>query len=187
MKLIATEPHPFGNLELASFSTPILGDALFVRRVAFEPILPNGMDVDWYAAYLVSFRVPFALEYFSIDFTLTACESRGNINSGENLDAQSWSIGDGIVTLGTEDGDALRKRMPWLRIDGTDYPVEYLHHGMRISIHDVGANVAVSFHFIAAFNRIDTGTDSEWFAVDVPHSKIVSLPVDKLIFGSETG
>ena len=187
MRVIATDQQPFGGIELASFSTPLLGDAITVKRVALERILPNGMRVDCSTAYLVSFNAPFAIHDFSFDFTLTVCETRGSRNSGESLDAQSWSLGDGIVTLGTEDGEALHTRMRWLEIDGQDYPIEYLHHGMRVSIRYVAPNTVVSFHFVAAYNRIDAGTDSDWFAVDVPHARIVALPVDKMIHGSVTG
>jgi hypothetical protein len=91
------------------------------------------------------------------------------------------------VTLGTEDGESLQARMPWLEIDGQDYPIDYLHHGMRVAIRHIPPNAFVSFHFVAAYNRIDTGTDSDWFAVDVSHARIVALPVDKLIHGSVTG
>ena len=153
MRFFATDPQPFGGIELASFSNPLLGDALTVKRLALEPILPNGMRVDCSTAYLVAFNAPFALHDFSFDFTLTVCETRGSWNSGESLDAQSWSLGDGIVTLGTEDGESLQARMPWLEIDGQDYPIDYLHHGMRVAIRHIPPNAVVSFHFVAANNR----------------------------------
>ncbi len=187
MRFITTDLQPFGSIEFATFSTPRLGDALTVKRVALEPILPNGMRGDCSTAYLVYFKAPFELHDFAFDFTLSVCETRGTRNSGESLDAQSWSLGDGILTLGTEDGEALHTRMPWLEIDGPDYPIEYLHHGMRVTIRHIAPNTAVSFHCVAAYNRTGAGTDSDWFAVNAPHTRIATLPVDKLIHGLATG
>lgn len=78
-------------------------------------------------------------------------------------------------------------RMPWLRIDGPNYPIEYLHHGMRFAIPHISPNTAVSFHFVVAYNRSESGSDSHLFAVDVPHAIVKSFAISKLIHGSVTG
>lgn len=166
---------------MSSVSSPPLGNALIVERVAFGPTLPDGMTVDLAAAYRVSFCVPFPVHDFSFDFTRTRCETNGDANSGESLDAQSWAVNDGLLMLGTEDGEALQARMPWLNIEGRDYPIEYLRHGFRIMIPYVGPNTTVGFHFVLAYNRLDAGSDAEWFAVDVPHAKLLELPVVRQI------
>ncbi len=174
-----TESFPFGDVEMSCVSSPFLGKALVVQRVAFAPTLPDGMPVDLVTAYRVSFCEPFPVYNFSFDFTLARCKTKGDANSGESLDAQSWPIGDGLLMFGTEDGDALQARMPWLEINGDNDPVEYLHHGFRFAIPYVAPSATVEFHFVLAYNQIDSGTDSEWFAVDVPHHKLLELPVVK--------
>lgn len=183
MTFHATEFFPFGDVAMSCVSSPLLGNALVVQRVAFAPTLPGGMSVDLVTAYRVSFCEPFPVHDFSFDFTLTRCEIKGDPNSGESLDAQSWPIGDGLLMFGTEDGDALKARMPWLEINGDDYPVEYLRHGFRIVIPYVAPNTTVGFHFVVAYNQVDAGTDSEWFAVDVPHRKLLEFSVVKHIAG----
>jgi len=187
MTFHATESFSFGDIAMSCVSSPYLGSALVVQRVAFEPNLPDGMTVDLVAAYRASFCVPFPVHEFSFDFKLTRCETKGDANSGESLDAQSWPIGDGLLMLGTEDGDTLHARMPWLEIDGMDYLIEYLRHGFRIAIPYVAPNTPVGFHFVLAYNEVDKGTDSEWYAVDVPHRKLLELPVVKHMASEQGG
>jgi hypothetical protein len=73
--------------------------------------------------------------------------------------------------------------MPWLGIEGSDYPIEYLRHGLRLVIPYVAPRTTVGFHFVLAYNHVDTGSDSEWFAINVPHARICELPVVKHIAG----
>lgn len=187
MTFHATESFRFGDVAMSCISSPLLGNGLVVQRVAFAPTLPDGMTVDLVAAYRVSFCVSFPVHDFSFDFTLPRCKMKGGANSGESLDAQSWPIGDGLLMLGTEDGDALHARMPWVGIEGNDYPIEYLRHGFRIAIPYIATDTTVGFHFVVAYNQVDAGTDSEWFAVDVPHRRLMELPVVKNIAGSNAG
>ncbi len=187
MTFQATESFPFGDVAMSCVSSPILGNALHVQRVAFQPTLPVGMAVDVVAAYRISFCVPFPVHVFSFDFTLLRCVANGCSNSGEALDAQSWTIGDGLLMFGTEDGETLRARMPWLEIDGNDCPIEYLRHGFRVAIPYVAPNTTVGFHFVLAYNQVDAGTDSEWFAVDVPYRALMEFPVVKQIAGENAG
>ncbi len=184
MPFQATESFTFGDVTMSCVSSPAMDKALIVQRVAFTPILPNGMAVDIVAAYRISFILPFPVHDFSFDFIRTQCNSKGDVSSGQCLDAQSWPIGSGLLMFGTEDGEALQQRMPWLTIHGDNYPIEYLRHGFRIVIPYIAPNTTVGFHFVLAYNQIDKGCDSEWFAVDVPHSKISELPVVKYIFGA---
>lgn len=184
MTFYATESFPFGDVALSCVSCPPLENSLIVQRVAFTPTLPDGMAIDLVAAYRISFAVPFPIHNFSFEFTRTECETEGDANSGECLDAQSWEIGDGLLMFGTEDGDSLKARMPWFKLTGTDYPVKYLRSGFRVVLPHVAPNTTVGFHFVLAYNHIDTSSDSEWFAVDVPHRKVLELAVVKHINGA---
>ena len=172
---------------MSCVSSPPLDNALVVQRVAFVPALPDGMAVDIAAAYRIAFVLSAPIHNFSFDFTLTECQTKGDANSGECLDAQSWAMGNGLLMFGTEDGESLQARMSWLKIQGPDYPVEYLTNGFRIVIPYIAPNTTVGFHFVLAYNQIDAGCDSEWFAVDVPHSTLNQLPVAKHISGTIAG
>ena len=86
--------------------------------------------------------------------------------------------------FGTEDGDALQARMPWLKTQGIDYPVEYLTNGFRVVIPYIAPNTTVGFHFVLAYNQIDKECDSEWFAVDIPHAKLSDFPVANHLAGA---
>lgn len=184
MTFHAIESFPFGDITISSVSSPSLEKELVVQRMEFEATLPEGMAVDFVAAYRIAFVLDFAIHKFSFDIAFSRCESKGNPNSGECLDAQSWAVGRGIVMIGTEDGESLQARMPWLPIRDDDYPVTYLGNGFRVEIAKVAPKTPVGFHFVLAYNHIDTGTGSEWFAVDVPHSKLSELPVAKHLFGA---
>lgn len=187
MTFHATESFPFGDIAMSCVASPRLGVALVVQRIAFKPTLPKGMAVDLVAAYRIAFALEAPIHNFSFDFTLTQRRTEGNRNSGECLDAQSWKIGDGLLMFGTEDGDALQARMPWLKIHGDAYPIEYLPSGFRIVIPYIAPNTAVGFHFVLAYNSVDKGCDSEWFAVDVPHAKLSEFPVVAHLTGAVAG
>lgn len=145
------------------------------------------MTVDVVAANLISFVTSVAVHNFLFDFSLARCKTKGDINSGECLDAQSWAIEGGLLMIGTEDGDALRARMPWLKIEDDDYPVEYLSNGFRVAIPYIAPKRSVGFHFVLAYNHIDEKCDSEWFAVDVPHAKLSEFPVESHLDGVVSG
>lgn len=179
MTFHVTESFPFGDVAMSYVSSPDLNDSLFVNRIAFAPTLPDGMTVDIVAAYRIGFVSTEPIHNFSFDIKLTECNTKGDRNSGEYLDAQTWGIDGGILMLGTEDGDALHARMPWLNIDGDRYPVEYLHNGFRMVLPYIGPDVTVGFHFVLAFSQIDSFSDSEWFAVDISHDKLSNFPVEK--------
>lgn len=187
MTFLATESFPFGDIVMACVSSPPLDSTLVVQRIAFKPTLPDGMAVDVVVAYRISFVLDAPIHNFSFDFTLTQCTTKGDTNSGECLDAQSWGIDNGLLMIGTEDGDALQTRMPWLKIHGNDYPIKYLPNGFRIVIPYIAPNTTVGFHFVLAYNSVDKGCDSEWFAVDVSHARLAEFPVETHFAGVIAG
>ena len=160
---------------------------LNVKRVHCSTVLPDDMAVDSVDAYVVGSNSKHPIHNFSFDLTLHNCKSNGNAESGEHLDAQSWHVGDGLLMIGTEDGDALRNRMTWLPTDGTDYPIEYLSNGFRFSVAYIPPNTNLEFHFILAYNRIECENQSEWFAVDIPHASVRDFPMAKRLDGTDAG
>lgn len=187
MTFHATESYPFGHIAMSCFSSPSLENLLVVERLACTPDLPDGMAVDVSSAYRIEFAATFPLHDFSFDFTRTEHEPKGDPNPGECLEAQSWSIGDGLLMFGTEDGESLQTRMPWLRIDGGNCPVEYLANGFRIAIPYIEPKTNVGFHFILAYNQVDANCDAEWFTVDIPHAKLTDFPIKNRLAGPDAG
>ena len=161
--------------------------SLNVKRVTCSPVLPDGMAVESVNAYVIRLNCTHPIHSFSFDLTLHNCQSNGNAESGEHLDAQSWKMGDGLLMIGTEDGDALRNRMTWMPIDGTDYPIEYLPNGFRVSVAYIPPNTDLQFHVILAYNPIESENQSEWFAVDIPHATVLEFPMANLFVGADAG
>jgi len=145
------------------------------------------MAVDSVDAYVVALISPSAIHNFSFDLIFHNGESKGSSESGEHLDAQSWQVGDGMLMIGTENGDVLQNRMPWIPTGANEYPIEYLPNGFRLSFAYIPPNDIVEFHFVLAYNRIECENQSEWFAVDVPHIKLGEFPVARRIVGANAG
>lgn len=179
MSFHTTESYPFGSVTLSCAFSPASDHALNVQRIELAPELPVGKSVDLIVAYRIVFNSPVPAHDFFFDIELAKCQSKGNRESGEHLEAQSWSIGNGRLVLGTEDGEALKARMPWLQIQRDDYPIEYLDHGFRMVLPYIASGTTVGFHFVLAYNPTDMGCDSEWLAVDVPHSQLSKFPCTK--------
>ena len=187
MTFLATESFTFGDIQLSCVSSPSLDRTLVVQRVAITPALPEGMVVDLVAVYRIELALHAPIHNFAFDFTFIQSKAKGDPNSGEYLEAQSWPIGNGLLMFGTEDGEMLQARMPWLKIQGDDYPVEYLTNGFRVVIPYIPPEAKVGFHFVLAFNHKDDGCCSEWFAVDIPHARLADSPVLKHLSGEIAG
>jgi hypothetical protein len=187
MSFNTSESFPFGDVSLSCVSSPELTGGLNVKRVTCSPPIPEGMSVDSVDAYVVTSTSPLAIHNFSFDLIFHNGESKGGRESGEHLDAQSWQIGDGLLMIGTEDGDVLQNRMPWISTDGNEYPIEYLSNGFRLSFSYIPPNARVEFHFVLAYNRIECENQSEWFAVDIPRIKLNEFPIVRQIVGANAG
>lgn len=176
MSFHATDYFPFGDIALTATSSVALDRSLSVRRVEITPDLPDGMAVDFVTAFLIELVTSSSVHDFAFDCRLVCSPSKGDPNSGENLDAQSWSIGNGLLMIGTEDCEALRARMTWLDISLDNDLVSYLRDGFRLTFPYIPAKRQLSFHFVIAYNQIDKHCDSEWFAVDIPHANLQDSP-----------
>lgn len=166
---------PFGDLVFAGAYSGY-PSSLEVRRVEISPTLPEGMAVDNFAAFLVRLTTSDTLHEFNFECSVSSVTQKGAPNSGEHLDAQSWHIGNGLLMIGTEDGESLDQRIDWLSVNKSNYPVSYLLNGFRLSFSYVPPHQQVDFHFIVAHNAPTRDCDSEWFAVDIPHAKLLASP-----------
>ena len=149
-------------------------DEVSVEIITISPELPLGMSVESCSAGLLSarFSAPIATLQFLCQWEHAA--NRGDPNSGEGLDAQSWEDDNHIVMVGTEDADFLSARLPSLQICIEDEPVEYLSDGFSISLPRIPAHRPISLQFVVATNLIpESVDDSVWFAVDIPHARLL--------------
>ncbi len=81
-----------------------------------------------------------------------------------------------LVMIGTEDSEWLNSR---LRIEKEytteNYPVKMNNNKITIDIEEFKENKELSLHFAIAWNSLPEPADAScWFAVDVPHEKILS-------------
>ncbi len=139
-----------------------------------EPILPPGMSVQRVRAV---FLRAFSLTGFEhLDFSCRFdTEIKGGPESGECLDAQSWEGKQGIVVVGTEDGEALSRRMPWIEfLEDPLALVEYQKDGLNVPLKKIPAGETIDLHYIIAENSNPEPVEcSAWYAVDIPHNKLI--------------
>ena len=155
MSFHATESHLFGSVSLSCAASPSVANDLSVRRVRCEPMLPDGMAVDSVDGYIIEMASPAAIHNFSFDLVLHECDAKGDVESGEHRAAQSWQIGQGLLLVGTEDGDALNARMPWVPMDGQRHPLRYLPNGFRLTLDYIPPKTHLGFHFVLAYNQTE--------------------------------
>jgi hypothetical protein len=140
------------------------------------PQLPQDMVVQGCSAavWRIRARVPLGELAFESWWQEPAGDADGGPSSGEGLDAITWRTPVAAITLGTEDGEFLKYRA----LDGEAMPpslaqqlhvstVEYLPHGLRLSLREIPVNSVVQIQFVLAWT--DAYTDespSTWFAVE---------------------
>ncbi len=147
-----------------------------IKLLDLKPALPPGMAVRRLRAVLLLASSPagFARLEFRCTFQ-TAIEA--DPAAGEGLDAQSWSGPRDVVTIGTEDGEALQRRMAWLTPKGDPFAlVQYRHAGLSIPLERVPLGATVGLHFVVAENANPEPVEcSSWFAVDIQHARLREL------------
>ncbi len=138
-----------------------------------DPNLPVGMSVRRVRAVLLSAfsRTGFNQLDFSFRFET---DIRGGPESGEHLDAQSWEGMHDIIVVGTEDGEALSSRMPWLEfMEDPLALVQYRKDGLNIPLKQIPAGETIGLHYIIAENSNPEPVEcSAWYAVDIPHKQL---------------
>lgn len=93
--------------------------------------------------------------------------------TGEGLEAQSFSNSKYVLLVGSEDREFLSMRLP-NSIVLPDDPFTYTAESLSIEIAEIPVKTNLSLHFIIAWNPLPEPQDcSCWFAVDQPH-KVLS-------------
>ncbi|MBK8286370.1 MAG: hypothetical protein IPK97_16670 [Ahniella sp.] len=170
---------PIGRIEFEAIASgaPLLEPEVRFLDRAFSPELPPGMKVEKVVAVIVLLKPASHLRNVSVRCRwLDQLQVVADPESGEHLDAQSWQTQGRIVTVGTEDFEALHASLPQCGFAERDYPVQYHPHGIEIHVPLGPSNYPTSFHFVVAINSWPESTEcSAWYAVDVPHKAVLAL------------
>ena len=153
------------------------------RIAEFQPDLPPGMSVRRARAVVLRIRATRALDRLCF-----RCSLRGEADArprpteptpepGARLDAQSWTANRDIVVIGTEDGEALTARLPWLRTP--DDPLAFVRYepdGLSIPLEWIPAGVEATLHHVVVENTYPEPVECcSWFAADLPHRRVLTL------------
>ena len=139
-----------------------------------ESILPDGMEVENNVAALLTVKSPIDITELKFSCIWQGELPKGSMRSGEALDAWEWEANGQLVIIGTEDGDWLSSRLNLGQITQNNYPVTELGNCITIEISRYPANKELTLHFVVASNSLPEKQDcSCWFAVDVPHERII--------------
>lgn len=149
----------------------------------YRPVLPPHMDVQGSVAavWRVQARQPLLNPALQCRWPAPPANADGGPDSGEGLDAQTWSISDAALSMGTEDGEFLARRAhqenlvparlgPELHV-GT---VRYIDQGLQVPFSSLEPSELVQVHFVVAWAdyddpyRVDT-----WYAVDQSPAEIL--------------
>ena len=160
---------PLGDIQVRAVGS----DHIVMDVIRPKIQLPPGMSVDSVVAVLIGISASEPLTNVRCECTWSTSPGTGDPESGEGLDAQSWD-GDGYrVTIGTEDFEELGRRLPFLGLTESEYPVVYTDGGLTIVLPIVPRDTDFSLHFVIAWRSLPDPDDcATWFAVDIPHSKL---------------
>lgn len=141
-----------------------------------EPIIPDGMHVQKCIAVLFKCTSPIPLNNVVFSCQWNDLNITGYGNSGEGLDAWEWQHKGVLVMIGTEDGDWLSDRLNLGKQHLSEgYPVTMHDNQITITIEEFEANKELSLHFVVAWNLTPEPVEAScWFAVDVPHKKLLT-------------
>ena len=160
---------PLGRLQVRAIRA---GDAA-INVIKPEIQLPSGMSVSSTVGVLIHISALEPLANVRCECVWDDSPVAGNPESGECLDAQSWDSNGYRVTIGTEDFEALSRRLPLMGLTEAEYPVIYSDSGLTIVIPTVPKDTEFSLHFVIAWRSLpDPAEISTWIAVDIPHSKL---------------
>ncbi len=179
-KIQQTIGTPLGDIQVRTTGA----DHVVMNVVKPEIQLPAGMSVDSVVAVLIQISALESLSNVRCECTWDRSPTTGDRETGECLDAQSWDCGGHRVTIGTEDHEALTRRLPNLGITESPYPVIYSDSGLTIVIQTVPRDTEFSLHFVIAWRSLpDPAECATWVAVDIPHSKLEEANKASLLTG----
>ena len=142
----------------------------------FEPRLAPGMSVESSQAVVLAVSPKTDIENLLFEIEIGNDEFDGQPESGENLDAYSWTNDEWIILCGTEDAEAVKLRVGnRIRFKSGQYPIQCEANKVSIFVPLLLAGPTVHFHFALAWNRYPEPKElSCWFAVDIPNRMLVT-------------
>ena len=95
--------------------------------------------------------------------------------SGEYLDAWEWESNNQLVLIGTDDAEMLGGRLNISEMTLENSPVSMNRNCVKIEVDEYHENEELTLHFIIAQNTLPEKVDAScWYAVDVPHNRVVN-------------
>ncbi len=142
-----------------------------------EPEIPKGMSVERCISVLLHCSSTKPMRGFVFSCEWDNLHAVGYGNSGEALDAWEWESDGIMIMIGTEDSEWLNSRLGLDKdYSSGNYPVTMNNNKISIEIESIQEVKDLSLHFIIAWNTLPEPVDcSCWYAVDVPHEKILKL------------
>jgi hypothetical protein len=166
---------PLGSLEfLTEFSEAASrGHSLVIAPI--QPMLPLGMSVAACFCVLLSVQAGDAPAsvLFSAKLRPNAPVTAG-AETGQGLEAQVWRSPLHVLSVGTEDAEYLRARLPGGFAVAGD-PFDYSPETLSVNIASIPSGESLSLHFVVAWNELPEPKDcSCWYAVDVSHKAAIA-------------
>jgi hypothetical protein len=150
-----------------------------------QPELPTNMTVAGCRAALwrIAARRGLSRLRFRAEWPDPTGRADGTPNPGEHLDAFTWRLADSMLSLGTEDGEALAVRAELhegvpARLSGqlTYSTVEYTSSGMVVPIAELYPGERLEIHFLVAWaHGVSEESPATWFAVEQKHREVVRM------------
>lgn len=168
---------PIGSLSFSAMTEEGDFDNCKITICRLDPEIPKGMSVDSCISVLLRCSASKPLKNFVFSCEWDELRTVGYGNSGEALDAWEWESDDILVMIGTEDSEWLNSRLGLDKEYSIEnYPVTMKDNKINIEIENFIEDKDLSLHFVIAWNSLPEPVDcSCWYAVDVPHEKILQV------------
>lgn len=175
--LSASIKTPIGTLLFSAGASEGDLSSASITTCEVKAIIPEAMRVQECIAVLL--RCTSSSPLRGVVFSCEWSESRGAGYgaTGEGLDAWEWESDGVLVMVGTEDAEWLNSRLRLLKKFGShNYPITNANNKISIVVEEFLAHQEFSLHFVVAWNQLPEPKEcSCWYAVDVPHKRIVEL------------
>ncbi len=169
-----TVDTPIGSLLFNIIAAEGSIDDVHFSDCEIKPNIPKGMTVDGCRAVLLRCTSITPLKDIIYSCSWKDLKEVGYGNSGEGLEAWEWKHHKTLVMVGTEDDEFLESRLRLKKSSSNDYSITMNDNAIKIHISEFPANKELSLHFVISWNSLPEKVDSScWFALDIPHKKIL--------------
>ena len=169
-------PTPLGDIEIRAVVRGAPATEGWLQAAPIRPALPPGMSVDACHGVVLSVRSDeAALDVEFVARRTGAGAATSDVEAGEGLEARTWWAETLVLSIGTEDEDALRLRLDG-RVPMPRDPVEHLDDGIVVRMAGLPAGETLTLHCIIAWNALPESHESAcWYAVDQVHADVAAV------------